>query len=101
MSFTKVAAWFISKVIQEFLDIVDVMERNHISKEPAMFVSDVTTESLRVALASVRSLITDLSKAAHYVLTGKLNQDSMEVSNTLLSLVTNVSLEDIYSSPSI
>lgn len=45
-----------------------------------MFASQVTIESLRVTLASVLDLIKDLlSEGADYVLTGKLNQDPLEV----------------------
>ncbi|KAH8025801.1 hypothetical protein HPB51_012123 [Rhipicephalus microplus] len=67
------------EVIQEFLDAVNKTEENHITNGTVMFASQVTMESLRVTLASVRDLITDLlSKGARYVLTSKLNQDPLE-----------------------
>ncbi|KAH6920264.1 hypothetical protein HPB50_028748 [Hyalomma asiaticum] len=67
------------EVIQEFLDAVNKTEENHITNGTVMFASQVTMESLRVTLASVRDLVTDLlSKGARYVLTGKLNQDPLE-----------------------
>ncbi|XP_075751644.1 uncharacterized protein LOC142817793 isoform X1 [Rhipicephalus microplus] len=67
------------EVIQEFLDAVNTTEENHITNGTVMFASQVTMESLRVTLASVRDLITDLlSKGARYVLTGKLNEDPLE-----------------------
>ncbi|KAH8008928.1 hypothetical protein HPB51_007593 [Rhipicephalus microplus] len=67
------------EVIQEFLDAVNKTEENHITNGTVMFASQVTMESPHVTLASVRDLITDLlSKRAHYVLTGKLNQDPLE-----------------------
>lgn len=47
-----------------------------------MFASQVTMESIRVTLASVRDIIDNLlSKGARFVLTSKLNQDPLEVSN--------------------
>ncbi|KAH7944680.1 hypothetical protein HPB51_028598 [Rhipicephalus microplus] len=68
-----------SKEVEEFLDAVNKTEENHITNGTVMFASQVTMKSLRVTLASVRDLITDLlSKGARYVLTGKLNQDSLE-----------------------
>lgn len=70
------------QVITEFLCLVNVTEENHITKGTAMFASQLTIESLRVTLASVLDLITDLlSEGADYVLTGKLNQDPLEVIN--------------------
>ncbi|KAH8036601.1 hypothetical protein HPB51_002139 [Rhipicephalus microplus] len=70
------------EVIQEFLDAVNKTEENHITNGTVMFASQVTMESLRVTLASVRDLITDLlSKGARYVLTGKLKQDPLESEN--------------------
>ncbi|KAG0443318.1 hypothetical protein HPB47_015049 [Ixodes persulcatus] len=72
------------EVIQEFLDIVDDTERNHMSRGTAMFALQITIESLRVTLASVRDVITDLlSKGAEFVLTGKLNQDLFEISSRI------------------
>ncbi|KAH9364614.1 hypothetical protein HPB48_012839 [Haemaphysalis longicornis] len=47
-------------VITEFLCLVNVTEQNHITKETFMFASQVTTESLRVTLASVLDLIKGL-----------------------------------------
>lgn len=45
-----------------------------------MFASQVTMESLRVTLSSILELTNDLlAKGARYVLTGKLNQDPLEV----------------------
>lgn len=77
------------KVIQEFLDAVNKTEENHITNGTVMFASQVTMESLRVTLASVRDLITDLlSKGARYVLTGKLNQDPLEVSRLFFLFIT-------------
>ncbi|KAH7974704.1 hypothetical protein HPB49_018357 [Dermacentor silvarum] len=67
-----------TEVIQEFLDTVNETEENHIAKVSVMFASQVTIESLRVTLASVRDLVADLSNGAHHVLTGKLNQDPLE-----------------------
>ncbi|KAH6921093.1 hypothetical protein HPB50_027921 [Hyalomma asiaticum] len=67
------------EVIQEFLDAVNKTEENQITNGTVMFASQVTMESLRVTLASVWDLVTDLlSKGARYVLTGKLNQDPLE-----------------------
>lgn len=72
------------KVIKDFLDAVNETEESHITKGTVMFASQVTMESLRVTLASVRDLIADLlSKGARFVLTGKLNQDPLEVINML------------------
>ncbi|KAH7968765.1 hypothetical protein HPB52_011170 [Rhipicephalus sanguineus] len=70
------------EVIGEFLRLVNVTEQNHIREGTVMFASQVTMESLRVTLASVLDLIRDLlSKGAQYVLTGKLNQDPLEVAD--------------------
>lgn len=45
-----------------------------------MFATPATMQSLRVTLASVRDLISDLPRCrGHYVLTEKLNQDPLEV----------------------
>lgn len=76
------------KVIQEFLDAVNKTKENHITNGTVMFTSQVTMESLRVTLASVRDLITDLSKGARYVLTGKLNEDPLEVSRLFFLFIT-------------
>ncbi|KAG0442857.1 hypothetical protein HPB47_015547 [Ixodes persulcatus] len=67
------------KIITDFLELVDETEHNHNTRGTVMFASPVTTQSLRVTLASVRDLISDLLRTgAHYVLTGKLNQDPLE-----------------------
>ncbi|KAL1445402.1 hypothetical protein MTO96_045036, partial [Rhipicephalus appendiculatus] len=67
------------EVIQEFLDAVNTTEQSHIANGTVMFASQVTMESLRVTISSVRDLVIDLlSKGARYVLTGKLNQDPLE-----------------------
>ncbi|XP_077556947.1 uncharacterized protein LOC144170810 [Haemaphysalis longicornis] len=67
------------EVIKKFLDAVNETEESHVTKGTVMFASQVTMESLRVTLASVRDLIGDLlSKGARFVLTGKLNQDPLE-----------------------
>ncbi|KAH6945573.1 hypothetical protein HPB50_009092 [Hyalomma asiaticum] len=66
-------------IIQDFIDILDLTERNHVQKGTAMFASQVTMESLRVTLTSILDLTKDLlAKGARYVLTGKLNQDPLE-----------------------
>ncbi|KAH7980038.1 hypothetical protein HPB49_012804 [Dermacentor silvarum] len=83
------ARWLFLKVIQEFLDAVIETEENHIAKGTVMFASQVTMESLRVTLASVRDLVADLlAKGARYVLAGKLNQDPLELSLLQRDLVT-------------
>ncbi|KAG0420670.1 hypothetical protein HPB47_003359 [Ixodes persulcatus] len=67
------------KIITDFLELVDETEHNHNTRGTVMFASPVTMQSLRVTLASVRDLISDLLRCgAHYVLTGKLNQDPLE-----------------------
>ncbi|KAH9372252.1 hypothetical protein HPB48_012050 [Haemaphysalis longicornis] len=64
------------EVIKEFLDAVNETEESHVTRGTVIFASQVTMESLRVTLASVRDLIGDLlSKGARFVLTGKMNQD--------------------------
>ncbi|KAH8021967.1 hypothetical protein HPB51_019611 [Rhipicephalus microplus] len=66
-------------IIQDFMIILDLTERNHVEKGTAMFASQVTMESLRVTLSSILELTNDLlAKGARYVLTGKLNQDPLE-----------------------
>ncbi|KAH8009215.1 hypothetical protein HPB51_004517 [Rhipicephalus microplus] len=67
------------QIIQDFMIILDLTERNHVEKGTAMFASQVTMESLRVTLSSILELTNDLlAKGARYVLTGKLNQDPLE-----------------------
>ncbi|KAH8042195.1 hypothetical protein HPB51_021279 [Rhipicephalus microplus] len=61
------------QIIQDFMIILDLTERNHVEKGTAMFASQVTMESLRVTLSSILELTNDLlAKGARYVLTGKL-----------------------------
>lgn len=79
--------WFVWKAIQEFPDALNETEENHIAKRTAIFASQVTMESFWVTLASVRNLVVDpLSKGAHFVPTGKVNQDPLAVSNAFLFL---------------
>ncbi|KAG0443505.1 hypothetical protein HPB47_014838 [Ixodes persulcatus] len=67
------------KILTDFLKLVDEMVHNHNTRGTVMFASPVTMQSLRVTLASLRDLISDLLRVgAHYVLTGKLNQDPLE-----------------------
>ncbi|KAG0422800.1 hypothetical protein HPB47_001406, partial [Ixodes persulcatus] len=64
--------------ITEFPELVNITEQNNRTRGTCVFPSQVTTESLRVTLASARDLITDLlDSGAEYVLTGKLNQDPL------------------------
>ncbi|KAG0410047.1 hypothetical protein HPB47_012835 [Ixodes persulcatus] len=67
------------KIINDFIDLLNLTERNHITNNGIMFASAVTMQSLRVTLLSVRDIIQELlTEGAIYVLTAKLNQDPLE-----------------------
>ncbi|KAH9372024.1 hypothetical protein HPB48_016263 [Haemaphysalis longicornis] len=66
-----------TEVITEFVCLVNLTEQNHNTRRTAMFASKVTIESLRVTLNSSDLL----SEGPDYILTGKLNQDPLEVLN--------------------
>ncbi|KAM7285665.1 hypothetical protein ISCGN_032552 [Ixodes scapularis] len=67
------------RIITDVLDLVNLTEQNSISRGTVMFASKLTMEYLRVTLASVRDLTSDiLNSGADYVLTGKLIQDPLE-----------------------
>ncbi|KAG0443014.1 hypothetical protein HPB47_015379, partial [Ixodes persulcatus] len=67
------------KIINDFIDLLDLTERNHITNNGIMFASAVTMQSLIVTLLSVRDIIQELlTEGAIYVLTAKLNQDPLE-----------------------
>lgn len=71
---------FFFQIIKEFLEILNLTERNAVEKGTKLFASQLTTESLRVTLLSTLDIISYLFyKEAVYVLTAKLNQDPVEV----------------------
>ncbi|XP_075727294.1 uncharacterized protein LOC142768833 isoform X1 [Rhipicephalus microplus] len=64
------------KIIKQFLDVLNVSEKNALEKGTKLLASQLTTESLRVTLLSTLDIISYLfNKDAAYVLTAKLNQD--------------------------
>ncbi|KAH8026327.1 hypothetical protein HPB51_019566 [Rhipicephalus microplus] len=68
-----------SRVIKDFLVMLDTTEFNHNMKNTLLFASRQITESLRVSLLSIIDIIDELHKAGvPYVLTAKLNQDPLE-----------------------
>ncbi|XP_077512635.1 uncharacterized protein LOC144123741 [Amblyomma americanum] len=70
---------YVSRVIRDFLDLLNTTERNTIRENTKLFASQQTTESLRVTLLSVLDIIALLhQKEVLYVLTAKLNQDPLE-----------------------
>lgn len=70
------------QVIRTFLCLLNTTEEDSIRLKTKLFASQMTTESLRVTLMSVLDIILLLhDKDVIYVLTAKLNQDPLEVSN--------------------
>lgn len=68
------------QIMKQFLEVLNVTERNAVEKGTKLFASQLTTESLRVTLLSTLDIISYLfDKGAIYVLTAKLNQDPLEV----------------------
>lgn len=78
---------FFFQIIKDFLDVLNLTERNAVEKGTKLFASQLTMESLRVTLLSTLDIISYLfDKEAVYVLTAKLNQDPLEAArrNSLL-----------------
>lgn len=70
----------VPQVIENSLAMLYTTEKNSVERNTKLFASGLTTQSLRVTFMSVLDIITLLpDKDVRYVLTAKLNQDSLEV----------------------
>ncbi|KAH6924606.1 hypothetical protein HPB50_020136 [Hyalomma asiaticum] len=75
----KMSVRLATQVINDFLDLLNTTEKNSVEKGLKLCASNLTTESLRVTLVSTLDIIKFLlDQGAHYVLTAKLNQDTLE-----------------------